>query len=145
MAEFYFRRLIEEAGLAKCIAVQSAAVSNEEEGNPVYPLAKRTLAQHGIGCKGKVSQVITPDMYSEYDYIVCMDNSNIQIMERLLRLGKGHKAKRLLDYVPEENLAYHGRDVKDPWYTRNFDQAWDDITVGCEALLETIRAEASLK
>ncbi len=141
MAEFYFRRLVEEAGLGDKIEVQSAAVSDEEEGNPVYPLAKRTLAQHGIGCKGKVSQVITPDMYDESDYVVCMDTSNVRIMESLLRLGKDHKAKRLLDHVQPENKAYHGRDVKDPWYTRNFDQAWDDITTGCEALLEIVRAE----
>ncbi len=145
MAEYYFRHLVEKEGLAKKIAVQSAAVSDEEVGNPVYPLAKRKLAEHGIGCKGKVSQQITDELYTASDYVVCMDDSNLDILKHLLHLDYGHKAKRLLDYVPAENTDYHGRDVKDPWYTRNFDQAWNDITVGCKALLEIVRDELAKK
>jgi len=32
------------------------------------------------------------------------------------------------------------RDVKDPWYTGNFDETYDDISRSCDALLELIKA-----
>ncbi len=36
-------------------------------------------------------------------------------------------------------LSYtgHARDVVDPWYTGDFEQAFQDILEGCEAMLET--------
>ena len=30
------------------------------------------------------------------------------------------------------------RDVADPWYTGNFQATWDDVNVGCKALLDEI-------
>jgi len=31
------------------------------------------------------------------------------------------------------------RDVKDPWYTGNFDETYDDVSRSCDALLELIK------
>ena len=74
MAEFVFRRMVNRAGLSDIIETSSAAVSAEEVGNPVYPLAKRMLATHGIGCRDKVAVRLTREMYDESDYVVVMDN-----------------------------------------------------------------------
>ena len=30
------------------------------------------------------------------------------------------------------------RDVADPWYTGNFQATWDDVNLGCKALLDEI-------
>lgn len=143
MAEYYFRNLVQQEGLSKQIITLSAAVSDEEEGNPVYPPARQMLAKHGISCQGKQSQVVTQRMIDDSDYVICMDSSNIQMLKRMLHVADD-KLSRLLDYVPRNNAAYHGRDVKDPWYTRNFEVAWADITVGCAALLDHIRAEQGI-
>ena len=48
MAEFLFRDLLKKRGLADRAQVASAATSAEEIGNPVYPPARRRLAQLGI-------------------------------------------------------------------------------------------------
>lgn len=48
MAEFVMNDLLQRAGLSGCAQVASAAVSAEELGNPVYPPARRKLAEHGI-------------------------------------------------------------------------------------------------
>ena len=48
------------------------------------------------------------------------------------------KISLLLDHTDDTDRAHHGRDVADPWYTRNFDAAWEDITVGCRALLKEL-------
>ncbi len=139
MAEFYFRSLVRKCGLADSFEVASAATSSEELGNPVYPLAKRTLAEHGIGCQGKVAQQLTPAMYDEYDYLLAMDGENLRNIERIMRCKTLPKVARLLDFVSVE----HGgqRDVADPWYTRDFAQAWSDIATGCNALLRHLAAE----
>ena len=39
----------------------------------------------------------------------------------------------------ESDTKHHGRDVSDPWYTRKFNVAWEDIYAGCTALFEECR------
>lgn len=51
MAEYVMRDLVRQAGLEDQIQVASAATSREELGNPVYPPARRKLAEHGIACE----------------------------------------------------------------------------------------------
>ena len=57
MAEFIFKDMVKKMGIEKEFFVQSSATSTEEicgdEGNPVYPPAKRKLAEYNINCEGK--------------------------------------------------------------------------------------------
>lgn len=138
MAEYYFRRLIEKEGLSDQITVASAAVSDEEVGNPIYPLAKRMLATKGIGCKDKTARQITADDYQEYDYLVMMDAANVSGAQAVWGGDPEAKISLLLDHCDPAHPRY-GHDVADPWYTRRFDVAFDDITLGCTALLEEIK------
>ena len=135
MAEFILRRLADAAGLSENIVVVSAATSSEEIGNPVYPLAKRALAIHGIGCRDKVAQRITRKMYDNADYVIVMDRNNIVNLNRQLGLQSDGKVKMLLDFLPQTN-SKHGCEIADPWYTRDFETAYNDILSGCQALLQ---------
>ena len=141
MAEFIFKRLVRRAELESQFEVASAATSDEEVGNPVYPMAKRTLAEHGIGCPGKTARQITADDYGYYDMIVGMDEANFQNLFRFFGCDPEGKLSLLLDHTPESDTAHHGRDVADPWYTRKFNVAYEDITAGCTALFEKLTAE----
>ena len=138
MAEFVFKRLVRRAGLEDAFEVASAATSDEEVGNPVYPLAKRTLAEHGIGCPGKTARQLTPDDYDRYDMLIGMDGANLRNMELLFGGDPEGKLSLLLDHTPESDAKHHGRDVSDPWYTRKFNIAWDDISTGCAALFDKL-------
>ncbi|MBO5294017.1 MAG: low molecular weight phosphotyrosine protein phosphatase, partial [Clostridia bacterium] len=57
MAEFIFKQMSEERGIANRFLVVSSATSTEEiwngVGNPVYPPARAELEKHGILCNGK--------------------------------------------------------------------------------------------
>ena len=141
MAEFIFKRLVRRAGLEEEFEIASAATSNEEEGNPVYPLAKRTLAEHGIGCPGKTARQITRKDYAHYDMIIGMDEENLRNMMDLFDGDPDGKLSLLLDHTPESDTKHHHRDVSDPWYTRKFNIAWDDINTGCTALFEKLTAD----
>ena len=48
MAEFVMKDLVQKAGLTNQFHIASAATSREEIGNPVYPPARRKLAEHSI-------------------------------------------------------------------------------------------------
>ena len=133
MAEFVMKRLVAEAGLEARFEIASAATSTEEIGNPVYPPARRKLAEHGIACAGKTARQITRADYKHYDYIIAMDHNNLRNLRRLLGDDTDGKISLLMDYT-----SRHG-DVADPWYTGDFEATWRDVIEGCTDLLERIR------
>ena len=133
MAEFVLKDMVKKAGLASGFHIESAAVSAEELGNPVYPPARRELAAHGISCQGKTARLMTRADYDRFDLLVCMDSANLRRMERICGGDPQGKMSRLLDHT-----AYPG-DVADPWYTGDFSRTWQDVEVGCRALLEKLR------
>ena len=56
MAEFVMKDLVKKAGREDEFLIESAATSTEEIGNPVYPPARRKLAEHGIRCDGHAAR-----------------------------------------------------------------------------------------
>ena len=71
--------------------------------------------------------------YDDCDLIVCMDRNNIRNALRITGGDPERKIVLLLDYAGRP-----GGEVADPWYTGDFDAAWDDIVSGCEGLLEQL-------
>ena len=132
MAEFVLKDMVKKAGLASGFHIESAAVSAEELGNPVYPPARRELAAHGISCQGKTARLMTRADYDRFDLLVCMDSANLRRMERICGGDPQGKMSRLLDHTD-----YPG-DVADPWYTGDFSRTWQDVEAGCRALLEKL-------
>lgn len=132
MAEFMMKDLVKKAGRDGEFDIASAATSSEEIGNPVYPQARRKLAEHGLACDGKRARQFTARDYSHYDLIIGMDSANIRSLRRASGGDPEGKVRLLLSYTP------HPRDVADPWYTGDFDAAWNDIYTGCQALLNSL-------
>ena len=132
MAEFVMKEMVKEAGLSGRFEIASAATSTEELGNPVYPPARRKLAEHGIRCDGKRARQLTRADYQKYDLLIGMDEWNIRNMTRMCGGDRDSKIRLLLDYTD------HPRAVADPWYTGDFDATWNDVTEGCRALLEQL-------
>ena len=132
MAEFVMKHLVEEAGRCDEFEIASAATSTEEIGNPVYPPARRKLAEHGISCSGKTARQLTRRDYDHYDLLIGMDRYNIRNMERMCGGDPDNKIHLLLDYT------HRPGDVADPWYTDDFDATWRDCLEGCTALLASL-------
>ena len=132
MAEFVMKWLVKEAGREGEFEIASAATSTEEIGNPVYPPARRKLAEHGISSAGKYARQITRRDYQYYDLIVGMDQWNLRNMCRMLGGDPDGKICLLMDYTDRPG------DVADPWYTGDFEATWRDVLEGCEGMLEKI-------
>ena len=130
MAEFVLKALVRARGLEDQYFIESAAVSTEEIGNPIYPPAKRCLRQHGVPFdEDKRAREITRADYARFDRIICMDASNLRWLRRILPDDPDRKIHLLMSYTGM------GRDVADPWYTGDFETAFQDILEGCEAML----------
>ncbi len=136
MAEFIFKDLVKKQGLENEFTISSSATSTEEIwngiGNPVYPPAKKELAKHGLSCEGKRAIQLKANDYDKYDYFIGMDSTNIRNMLRIFNGDKDNKVKKLMDYTE------CGGDVADPWYSRRFDVAYNDIYNGCTELLKKL-------
>ena len=133
MAEFVMKDLVEKAGRTD-FEIASCAVSTEEiwggVGNPVYPPVKSLLKQKGISCEGKRAVQLQPSDGEKYQLFLCMDESNLRRAKRILGERHCEKCKKLLSVLGSDE------DVVDPWYTRDFDQAYQDILAACQKLLE---------
>lgn len=110
--------------------IESAAVSTEEIGNPIYPTAKRCLTNHGVMFDiGKRARRVTPEDYDRFDRLICMDASNLRWLRQIIPDDSQKKVHLLMSYTGQ------GRDVADPWYTGDFETTFQDILEGCEAML----------
>lgn len=136
MAEFIMKKLVSEAGLSGAFEIASAATSTEEIGNPVYPPARRKLAEHGIACDGKTARQLTRRDYDNYDLLIGMDRYNIRNMERMCGGDPDGKIHMLMEYAGND-----GQDVADPWYTGDFNATWCDCLNGCKGLLKLLEGE----
>ena len=137
MAEFIMKDMVARAGLADQFVSDSGATSDEEiwngVGNPVYPPARKILAEHGLSCEGKRARQITKADYAKYDLLICMERINVRYTRKIMGGDPDHKIHLLLDYTKRA-----GEEVADPWYTRDFVTTWKDLEEGCRGLLESL-------
>jgi protein-tyrosine phosphatase len=136
MAEAMMRHLLVQAGHADKFEIASAAVSEEEWGNPIYPPAARILHDHGIPYDAeRTARKMKADDYDKYDLIIGMDEANLRAIRRIAGGDPQEKVQLLMDYAGSH------RSVADPWYTRDFETAYSDILTGCRALLDYLLSQ----
>ena len=129
MAEFVMKDLVAKAGREGDFYIESAATSTEEIGNPVYPPARRKLAEHGISCVGKTARQMTRSDYNSFDMIIGMDSWNLRNMRRICDDDPKEKISLLMDFTQRPG------DVANPWYTGDFEKTWRDVLEGCQGIL----------
>ncbi len=136
MAEFLCKRMVQAQGREGEFYIESRAVSEEEiwngVGNPVYPPVKALLRARGISCEGKRAQILTEEDGENFDFLLCMDGNNLRRAKSIVGEKNGEKCRKLLSFAGESG------DVADPWYTRNFERAEEDILRGIEGFLRTV-------
>jgi protein-tyrosine phosphatase len=137
MAEAIFQQMVNEAGLADSIEIDSAGTGSWHVGETAHPGTRRILAKHNIPYNGRSRQVTAADMDPD-NYVIAMDDSNMRDLKR--RFGDHLRLYRLLDFARNSNE----RNVPDPYYTNNFEYVYQLVTDGCQGLLQTIRDENQL-
>ncbi len=138
MAEFILKDLTKRFNLESSFKIESAATSQEEIGNGVYPPVRSLLSSMGIDSSAKRARQVSGSDIREFDYLIAMEEFNLENLYYLHKDIDKDKVFLLLDFTGKP------RDIDDPWYTRDFQTAKNQITLGCIAFLLSLNREGKL-
>ena len=124
MAEFIMKDKVNKLGISDKYLIESRATSYEEDGNDMYPLAKKMLREKNISFTKHRSTRLEIEDLEKFDYFICMEEANIYNTKRII--GDSPKIIKLLD-----------RDISDPWYTGEFLSTYNDLVEGIDNLLKS--------
>ncbi len=130
MAEYVLKDKLKKINMLNKFIIVSKATSFEEEGNDMHPGTKRILKENNIEFSSHRATKLTKEDYEKYDYFICMDENNMRNIKFIFD-DKDNKIFKLLK----------NKDVKDPWYTGNFEETYDDIDIGTNRLIDMFKIE----
>ncbi|MCM1151894.1 MAG: low molecular weight phosphotyrosine protein phosphatase [Alistipes sp.] len=142
-AEGVMRRLIEEAGLAERIGVDSAGTYGGHRGELPDPRMRSAAARRGLTLTHR-SRPIREEDFALFDRIVVMDDMNYENVHRLApsreAAGRIHRMTEFCRRHPDRTY------VPDPYYEghEGFELVLDLLEDGCAGLLETLKNEGRI-
>lgn len=132
MAEAVFRRLARQAGLAERIVADSAGTHGYHVGEPPDPRAQKVVARHGYDLGGLCARQVRRGDFTEFDYVLAMDRSNLRALARLCSPEHAHKPRLFLEFAD----GPAAREVLDSYYgDEEFEQVLGLLEEGARALL----------
>lgn len=134
MAEAVFRHIVTGAGLHQRFDIASVGTGGWHVGEKPHPGTQAVLQRYRIALGDKRAQRLSRADMEHYDYILAMDQENLDDMHLLGVPARG-EMRRLLEFAPPGSPL----DVPDPYYTGGFDKVYDLVTAGCQGLLDHIR------
>ncbi|MCT8192849.1 low molecular weight phosphotyrosine protein phosphatase [Pseudomonas monteilii] len=117
--------------------IDSAATSSWEVGHSAHPGTKKRLRQAGLSSEGLISRQITEADFAKFDWIIGMDQSNVETLQALAPADTNAKIRSYLSVVPGKENA----EVPDPYYTGDFEETYQLLQEGIPFWLEVISSE----
>ena len=134
MAQFVFKKYVDEAGLSDKFEIESKALSREEIGEGIHHGTIGIFKKYDIPYEKHYASEFKKSDYQYYDYILLMDQSNQFRMSAYIKD----------DYLNKIELLLENRSIADPWYTGNFEKTYQDVVLGCKELLKRIRKDYNI-
>ncbi|KAB0380514.1 hypothetical protein FD755_008298 [Muntiacus reevesi] len=127
IAEAVFRKLVTDQNISDNWRIDSVATSTYELGNPPDYRGQACMKKHGYQRR-----------LATFDYILCMDESNLRDLNRKSNQVKNCRAKIELlgSYDPQKQLI-----IEDPYYGNDadFETVYQQCVRCCRAFLEQVR------
>lgn len=136
MAEAVFREKVSKEGLDDVIQLSSRATSNWNEGDMPHRGTRQKLDAKGIDYDGIISEQIQDQDFEDYDYIIGMDQQNVEDLKQLAP-DKSYHDKIHLFLSEVVGLDY--QEVPDPYYTGDFDETFSLVDKGSQAWLDYLK------
>jgi protein-tyrosine phosphatase len=137
MAQGVFTDMVERAGLAGHITVDSVGTSRWHAGESPHRGTRKVLRQHGITLDHSARQISRRDV-RDADYLIAMDRGNLSGVWRMN--PNGARIGLLLDYASGVDET----EVPDPYYAGGFDRVYELVEAGCRGLLDHIRRQEGI-
>ncbi|MHD0397334.1 low molecular weight protein-tyrosine-phosphatase [Staphylococcus simulans] len=136
MAEAIMKQRLKDRDI-KGIEVVSRGTGSWNLGQTPHEGTQRILNSHHIPFDGIISELF--ESTDDFDYIIAMDQSNVDNIKRINPELKGQLFK-LLEFSDMEE-----QDVPDPYYTNNFEGVFDMIQSSCDNLIDYILKDTNSK
>jgi protein-tyrosine phosphatase len=146
MAEFVLRSLVEDAGLAHLVEVDSAGTGDWHIGERADRRAVSVLGRHGYDGSEHRARQFEPRWFTGRDLVIALDRGHL----RTLRSWAGNEFERgrvhlLRSFDPSlgPDAAPSDLDVLDPYYDglTAFSEVLAQIEVACAGLLDHVRSQ----
>jgi protein-tyrosine phosphatase len=138
-----FRDIVRENNLEDSICVESCGTSSRmwgHEGDGADMRSLATAKKYDCDLLDQESQQLEESDFEKFDYIVAMDQENIDTMKEMFPKADFSKVSRMLEYASTISI----KDVPDPYYENNFDKVFLMIHTACQELFEKIKLEHKL-
>jgi protein-tyrosine phosphatase len=142
MAEIVMVRLVEDAGLAHRVAVDSAGTGDWHIGERADRRAVAALAARGYDGGAHRAKQFDPLWFRDRDLVVGLARGHARTLRSWADDGTRSRVHLLRSFDPAVGPdAGHLLDVADPYYDgpAAFDQVLDQIETACRGLLEHVR------
>jgi len=141
-AHAVFRQRLDAAGLGDRIAVDSAGTHGFHVGRGPDQRAQEAARARGYPMADLRARQVDAGDLATYDYVVAMDEANLEDVQRLADRASRARVVRLLDFLSEPMR----RDVPDPYYggPNGFEEVLDLVEAASDALLERVRRDRGL-
>jgi len=137
MAEGTFRHHARLAGLAEEIVCDSAGTHNYHVGEPPDSRAQLAASRRGYDLSSQRARQVRGSDFSEFDYVLAMDRTNLRALERLCPSQHAHKLKLFMEFSTGAAL----REVPDPYYggEQDFERVLEMVEQAAQELLDHLR------
>ena len=138
-ADGIFRQMVEEAGLAGQVTIDSAGTGDWHIGHSPDARTAEKARERGYDLSKLRARQVCSDDYPTFDYILAMDEQNLADMQRQCPPEHQRKLGLFLDYAEGAEV----RAVPDPYYggPEGFDRVLDLVEAGCRGLLAHLQAD----
>lgn len=143
MADAIFQNMVKDAGLADEIMVDSAGTGQYHIGETAHRGTLKILEDNSITYMGRARQLTTKDL-DMFDYVLAMDKSNVSQIHAIFRPKDKNVTVQLFLQYAFDNHVVDVLEVPDPYYSDRFEEVYDLVTKGSQALLAHLRTEHKL-
>lgn len=132
-----FEKKVERAGLAERVLIESAGTAAWHIGKAPDPRTQAAAAARGYDLSALRARQVSRADFERFDYILAMDQSNLDDLQQLAPADFGGQLGLFLEYAPDAGP----REVPDPYYggDQGFEQVLDLIERAAEGLLQQIQ------
>lgn len=132
MAQHMLQTMVDSLGRGRDFIIDSASTSRPRAGAQIYPAAKEKLTAMNVPVGDHAARQMTWDDYDRFDYLIGMDDRNIDDIRYIVGSDPDHKICKLASFAGSD------KEIDDPWYTEDFDTAYRDIQEGLMGLLNQL-------
>lgn len=138
-AEGVFRRALEGAGMGEQVMIDSCGVGSWHVGKAPDQRAQAAAKRRGIDLSQLCARQLTASDFLDFDYVLAMDNANLQAIHALKPAESQAHVGLFLDFS-----GASGSEVPDPYYggDQGFEDMLDMIEAASHGLIQHLKSDS---